>query len=249
MKQAQLSIKQHLPAIASILVGVIPIAILILYFNVPRKLIIGYGILSWIIGVGLFKMPIYHFIVVNLLHKRLSNVWLGISQGLISALSELGSALIFFQFVLPALTFPQLVGFGVAAGAVESIVLPFIGNPLSGTPLEKHTEDIEKKAASKSSIQWMGVIERVIALVIHVSSRGLIYVSMVNFLVLPGLIAIFTFAVVDGRGYYALLEKWEFDNVRVLSKFYVFLAIIALIQLSGFLFYYFSTSALPGIIP
>jgi hypothetical protein len=239
MNPMEFSIKKHLPAIASILVGIIPIVILILYFDVPRKLILGWGILSWIIGVALLKMPLYHLLVVKFLHKRLSNKWLGIIQGFVSAFSELGSAFIFFQFVLRDLSLPQLIGFGVAAGAVESIVLPFIGNPLSGTPLEKHTADMEQKTSSDLSMQWMGVIERVIAMVIHISSRGLIYVSMIKFSILPGLIAVLTFAAVDGRAYYALLEKWALDEIRVLRKFYLYLAIIAMIQLSSFLFFYY----------
>ena len=238
MKQIEFSIKKHFPTIASILVGVIPIVILIVYFDVPRKLIIGYGILSWIIGVGLFKMPIYHLVVVKFLHRRLSNKWLGITQGLVSAFSELGSAFIFFQFVLPDLSLPQLIGFGVAAGAVESIVLPFIGNPLSGTPPGKHIANMEQNISSNLSMHWMGVIERVIAMVIHISSRGLIYVCMIKSSLLPGLIAILTFAAIDGKGYYALLEKWSFDDIRVLRKFYLYMAIIALVQLSSFLFFY-----------
>jgi hypothetical protein len=239
MKQINISIKKHLPSVVSILAGVLPIVILIQYFDVPRKLILGWGILSWIIGVAILKMPIYHLLVVKVLHERLSNKWLGITQGLVSAFSELGSAFIFFQFVLPVLSLPQLIGFGVAAGAVESIVLTFIGNPLTGTPLEKHTADMEQKVSSNLSMQWMGVIERVIAMVIHISSRGLIYVSMIKFSLIPGLIAILTFAAVDGRGYYALLEKWAFDDIRVLRKFYVFLAIIALVQISSFILFYF----------
>jgi hypothetical protein len=239
MKQAEFSIIKHLPSVASILAGVIPIIILILYFDVPRKLILGWGILSWIIGVALLKMPLYHLLVVKFLHKRLSNKWLGIIQGLVSAFSELGSACIFFQFVLPNLSLPQLIGFGVAAGAVESIVLPFIGNPLTGTPLEKHTADMEQKISTGLSMQWMGLTERIIAMIIHVSSRGLIYISMTKFSILPGLIAILTFAAADGRGYYALLEKWAFDDIRVLRKFYFYLTIIALIQVSSFMLFYF----------
>ncbi|MDP1621887.1 MAG: hypothetical protein Q8M08_06070 [Bacteroidales bacterium] len=229
--------KKHLPSIASILAGVIPIVILIVYFDVPRKLIIGYGILSWIIGVGLFKMPVYHLVVVKFLHGRLSNKWLGITQGLVSAFSELGSALIFFHFVLTDLSLPQLIGFGLAAGAVESVILPFIGNPFTGTPLEKHTADMEQKMSLNLSMQWMGVLERLIAMVIHIASRGLIYVSMITFSLLPGIIAVVTFAAVDGRGYYALQEKWAFDNIKVLKKFYLFLAIIALLQSVSFLFF------------
>jgi len=184
-------------------------------------------------------MPLYHLLVVKFLHKRLSNKWLGFTQGFISAFSELGSAYIFFLFVVPFLTLPQLIGFGMAAGAVESIVLPFIGNPFIGTPLEKHSENMEQKISSNLSTQWMGVIERIIAMVIHISSRGLIYVRMITCSLLPGLTAILTFAAIDGTGYYALLEKWAFDDIRILRKLYLFLAITVFVQLSSFLFFYY----------
>lgn len=238
MGRSEFLIKKQLPTLVSILIGVIPIVILILYYDVPRKLIIGYGILSWITGVGLIKMPIYHFVVVKFLHKKLSHKWLGAVQGLVSAFSELGSAFIFFRFFLSELTLPQLIGFGVAAGAVESIVLPFVGNPLSGTPLEKHTGELEKKMDSNIKMQWMGVIERILALILHVFTRGLIYVSIITQAVFPGLIAIAAFGASDGRAYYALLEKWEFDNIKVLRKFYYYLTFIALILIISFFYYY-----------
>jgi hypothetical protein len=231
-------ISKHLPTIASLLVGAIPLVVLIQWFGVPRKLILGWGILSYIIGVGVFKMPMYHLIVVRVLHRRLSNVWLGISQGFGSAVSELGSAFLFFLFVVPELTLAQLIGFGAAAGAVEAIVLPFMGNPFEGTPLEGHSAEVEQRASLRSSVRWLGVLERVFALITHITARGLIYISIVAHSLVPGLIAIVTFAALDGRGYYAHLEKWAFDDVKVLRRFYAYFATVALIQLSSFLFFY-----------
>ncbi|MCX6135851.1 MAG: hypothetical protein NTU47_18765 [Ignavibacteriales bacterium] len=135
-------LQRLIPTLASIAVGIIPVIVLIYYFGVSRKLIIGWGVLSYVLGVAGFKMPSYHLFVVKVLHGRLSNTWLSASHGLVSAISELGTALLFFIFVVPKLTLVQLIGFALAAGAVEAIVLPFIENPLKGTPLEEHSSEV-----------------------------------------------------------------------------------------------------------
>jgi len=239
MKPSLTTITKHLPTVASVCVGVVPIYVLIHWFGVPRKLILGWGILSYLLGVAVFKMPLYHLVVVKMLHKKLSNEWLGISQGVGSAVSELGSALLFFLFVVPQLSLAELIGFGAAAGAVEAIVLPFMGNPFEGTPLERHSDEVIQRASQKSSLQWLGVLERGLAFITHIAARGLIYVSLVAETIVPALIAIITFAALDGRGYYAHLQQWAFDDVHVLRRFYVYFAVVALIQLSSFLLFYF----------
>lgn len=239
MNMDKISIKRQIPSIISVLLGILSISILILYFNVPRKLIIGWGILSWILGVALIKVPIYHLLIVRVLHPRLSHKWLGVFNGLVSAIAELGSALVFFYFVLPEnLTLPQLIGFGLAAGAVESIILPFMGNPLSGTPVKVHTENIFNKSQSDNRLNWMGLIERIIAYFIHIFSRGLVYISKVTGNLLPVIIAVIAFASADGKGYYDLLEKKDFTDIKILRKFYFYLIRIALILTLSFVFSY-----------
>lgn len=229
------SFQRQIPSIISILAGILAISILILYFHVPRKLIIGWGVLSWVLGVAVIKVPIYHLLIVRFLHPRLSNKWLGLINGLVSAMAELGSALIFFYFVLPEnLTLPQLIGFGLAAGAVESIILPFMGNPLAGTPVKEHTENISKKSQSDNRLNWMGLIERIIAYFFHIFSRGLVYISKVSGNILPLIIAVIAFASADGKGYYDLLEKRDFTDIKILGKFYFFLVIIAIILTLSF---------------
>jgi hypothetical protein len=232
-------VKRQVPSIISILVGILSISILILYFQVPKKLIIGWGILSWILGVAVIKVPIYQLLIVRFLHPKLSNKWLGIFNGLVSSMAELGSAFIFFYFVLPEnLTLPQIIGFGLAAGAVESIILPFMGNPLSGTPVMEHTENLSKKSQSDNRLNWMGLFERIIAYFIHIFSRGLVYISKVTGNLLPVIIAVIAFAFADGKGYYDLLEKRDFTDIKILGKFYFFLMIIALILTLSFVVSY-----------
>lgn len=224
----KISFKRQIPSVISVLVGILSISILILYFDVPRKLIIGWGILSWILGVAVIKVPIYHLLIVRFLHSKLSNKWLGIFNGLVSAIAELGSAFIFFYFVLPEnLTLPQIIGFGLAAGAVESFILPFMGNHLSGTPVAEHSEDILKKSQSDNRLNWMGLIERIIAYFIHIFSRGLVYISKVTGNFLPLLIAVIAFASADGKVYYDLLEKRDFTDIKELGRLHIYLLIIS----------------------
>jgi hypothetical protein len=175
-------------------------------------------------------MPLYHFVVVRVLHARLPNTWLGVSQGFVSAMSELGAAYLFFLFVVPSLTLPQLIGFGTAAGAVEAIMLPFIHTPLKGTPLEAHSSEVFQRSSADRLIPWMAVMERALALLAHVASRGLVYISFISGNIVPATLAVLTFASIDGRAYFAHLEKWPFDDIRVLTRIYRYIALVALGQ-------------------
>lgn len=217
---------KHLPTAASVAVGLLPVIILILWFDVPRK-VIGQGAMAYAVGAVGIKLPLYHLLVARVLHKKLSNRSLALSQGAISAFSELGAALGFFLFVVPELTFAELIGFGVAAGSVEAIILPFMKNPLEGTPLEAHAGETGRKASENMAVQWLGVVERVLASVIHTATRCLTYVSSFTGNPVPMVLALVGFASIDGRAYYAHLEKWQFDNTQVLTKFYRFLGVVA----------------------
>ena len=92
---------KNLATVASVAVGVIPAFVLIEWFGVSRKLIVGYGVLAYVLGVTVFKLPLYHLIVVRYLHGKLSNLQIALGQGFISAISELGAALLFFLYVVP----------------------------------------------------------------------------------------------------------------------------------------------------
>jgi hypothetical protein len=219
---------RYLPLVASVAIGILPIAVLILYFDVPRKLILGWGVLSYVIGVTAFKLPLYHFLVVKVLHPRLARRPLSAAQGFVSALSELGSAAWFMVVVVPDMTLAQLVGFGVAAAGVEAVVLPFMGNPFAGTPLEEHSRHIFDRPTNRRALEWMGVLERALVFMPHVSSRGLIYVSIASGSPYPAMIGIVLFAAIDGVGYFGHLSKWDFGEVHILTRFYAFLAIIGI---------------------
>lgn len=238
MKHLIKTLTKYLPNAASVAIGLIPILILVLWFDVSRK-IIGKGAIAYAAGTVALKLPFYHLVIVKFVHEKFSHKWIAIIQGFVSALSELGAALFFFIFVVKELTLTELIGFGIAAGSIEAIILPFMKNPLQGTPLEQHSDETIKKSEENQIVQWLGVIERILASIIHVASRGLVYLSYFTGNLFPIIFAVLGFASVDGRAYYAHLEKWAFDNVQVLIKFYRFLGTIAFTLTIFFLFFHY----------
>lgn len=84
----------------------------------------------------------------------------------------------------------------------------------------------------------MGVLERLLAYLPHIGVRGLVYVGVVTKNVLPILLAVVTFAAIDGRAYYAHLQKWAFDDPRVLGKFYLYFGAVGCLQMICFLLFY-----------
>ncbi len=238
MKQLTKTLTKYFPNAASVAIGLIPILILVLWFDVSRK-IIGKGAIAYAVGTVALKLPLYHLVVVKFVHQKFSHKWIAVIQGIVSAFSELGAALFFFIFVVKELTFAELIGFGVAAGSIEAIILPFMKNPLEGTPLQQHSDETIKKSEENQVVQWMGVLERILASIVHIASRGLVYISYVTGNIVPIIIGLSGFALIDGRAYFAHLEKWAFDDVRVLSKFYLFLGMVALSLTTLFLFFYY----------
>lgn len=232
------SFAKYLPSLVSIAFGILPILVMILWCGVSRK-VIGKGALAYAAGAVGLKLPLYHLLVVKVLHRKLSNTSLAVSQGVVSSLSELGATLCFFFFVTPQLTLGELIGFGMAAGSIEAIILPFMKNPLQGTPLEEHSEEVIQRSSQNLSLEWWGVVERMLATLIHITTRGLVYISYSTGNLVPGFLAFAGFASIDGRAYYAHLQKWRFDDIRVLLRFYRYLGTTAILLTLVFVSLYY----------
>lgn len=222
---------------ASLLVGIVPIWVLETWFAVPRKITVGYGVIAYVIGTTALKLPLHHFVIERILRPRLATSSLAIAHGALSAASELGPAAAFFVYVVPNLTWWQLVGFGVGAGAVEAIMLPFLANPLKGTRLEQHANDVFRRSASNSVVQWLSVLERIWAMLLQVSTRGLVGLSVYSGNPFPACLAIAGFAAVDGTAYYGHLRKWPFDSPQLLARVHLFLGVAAGVMTALFLWW------------
>jgi hypothetical protein len=222
---------------ASLAVGILPIWALESQFDVPRKIIVGYGFLAYIVGVTFIKMPLYHFVVERVLRPRLSNPALAGTQGVISGVSELSAAAAFYIYVIPEPSYWQLVGFGVGAGAVEAIMLPFISNPFKGSSLGDHADEVFRASSTDRAVQWLSVVERIWAMLLQVSTRGLVYLSVASHNPVPACVALAGFSVVDGSAYYWHLQKWRFDSLPVLARIHTFLGLIACMLTAAFLWW------------
>lgn len=217
----------YLTTAASIAVGIVPIWVLETRFDVPRKITVGYGILAYVIGTTLLKLPLHHFVVERLLRPRLGPRVLAAAHGVLSAVSELAPAAAFFAYVVPGLTWWRLVGFGVGAGATEAIMLPFISNPFKGTSLGDHAETVFRASATSSVVQWLSVLERIWAMLLQVSTRGLVGLAMFTADPIPACVAVLGFGAVDGTAYYWHLRKWRFDALPVLARVHLLIGVAA----------------------
>jgi hypothetical protein len=227
----------YITAAASILIGVVPILLLERWWGVPRKLTVGFGVIAWVISVLVVKMPLYQVGTHRAVTRGADHRKVSIAHGFLSGFSELGIAAVFFLFVLDRLTLPQLIGFGAGAGMAEAVMLPFIRNPFKGSVLEEHAEETFTRAANDARVQWFSVLERVWATLLHVSSRGLVYVTVLTGNPVPAGMALAGFASVDGVAFYAHLQKWRFDEVPVLARIHVILGVVAAALTAAFLFF------------
>ena len=224
--------------VAVFLVAIIPIFYLVKVRNINDD-IIAYGAASWIIAV-LLKTLIYQFLIKKYLHKKLSIKWVSAINGLNSGLFELGSSLIFFYF-MAELSFLEVISFGVGVGSVEAAIIALGGNLLKGTELEPASEKLSlelSKRSNNSIINWeivLSILERVSASVIHVATRGLLYIFYINFNLLSILIALMTFILADGIVGYQLIFTEKIAEFKILIRFYAFLILLAIIDILVFL--------------
>lgn len=197
--------------------------------------IIGYGALSYALGAVGFKGLLYSGLVVPVLHKHLAPLWLAGAQGVVSAISELGAAALFFWLVIPELSFPELIGFGATAGIVEALFIPLMSiggiNLLSGTPVERiGTEQWHDLGATPLAVMAFPLVERGLTMGLHTSSRALVYAAMVLSDVGPALLAVSLFAAVDAAAYYALLKRLKVLRFVIAIRFYTLVALSAGVQ-------------------
>jgi hypothetical protein len=206
--------------------------------GVPFKCFI-YGSGSWGFGCVL-KLALYQGVVRRLRHDPSHIMGTSALNGLVSGVTELGLALVFFAF-LPVLSFWEVVAFGVGIGTIEAFVVGTTSNPLKGTALEKSADELAATVARLSGGRHfvygylLPFTERLIAAVIHVGTRGLVYVGYLSSNPWPFLMAMAAFFLADGIIGYRLIHQERLSELRVLNRTYVGLSIIAVLVLAAFL--------------
>lgn len=217
----------YVTSAASIAVGIIPIVVLERWFGVPRKVSVGFGVVVWVAAVAA-KAVIHHLLVDRAVRRGTDHRTAAVILGVLSASAELGMAAAFLVFVWHPPTLAQLIGFGAGAGMAEAVMLPFISNPFKGSTLEAHSQEVFSRSAGDRLIQWLKVLERIWATLLQVSSRALVYLTVVSANPVPAVVAICGFACVDGMAYYGLLQKWRFDQRLTLMRVHACVGAIAM---------------------
>ena len=205
--------KKNIDYVVNVILLILAILPLI-YFNqvesVPIKIfILGTG--SWGFG-NIFKVLAHQIITVRLHNKNKSVLLTSISNGLLSGFFELFAAYLLILLTINKFeyNYNAIICFGLAIGSFEIIVAVWKGASLfKGTTLEKSIGKLEEYLETLHGIKYfffnmiLPIIERVIATFIHISTRGLVFITIITGNVLPFIIALIVFVIADGiLGYY-----------------------------------------------
>lgn len=209
-----------------------------------------FGAGSWWLGCVL-KLAFYHGVIRRLRHDSASIVAVSALNGLVSGLAELGVALGIFVF-LPALSLWEVIAFGVGIGTIEAFLVSTTSTSdlLKGTQLQKAAGDLDTMIEGLSGHLriWYSYlfpsVERLIAVIIHVGTRGLVYVAYDRSDLLPFFVALTAFVLSDGIIGYRLLFQGKLKAPSTLVKTYLALGVIAVVVLAVFLAYWRD----PGVV-
>ena len=216
-------------------VALIPLVYFNQVKNVPVKaFILGTG--SW--GIGLiFKMISHQLIVKKLQFKNISPLIYSSVNGFLSGFFELSAAYLIIilmkdKFVF---NFDAIISFGLAIGSLETIIVVFSKDNglLKGTAIEKHSEKLVEYLKTTQGADYyifnllFPVIERINAAFIHISTRGLVFLTIITGNIYPILIALFVFIIADGVlvFYYYVMDKLL--TKTGLIKFFIYITILS----------------------
>ena len=217
--------------IALLSLAIIPATVLVRNPAVPWYLIF-LGAVTWGIAVAL-KRPL-----AVQLKKLLGNcrrMYIAASQGLLSAVLELGCAALYLWRMKDA-DINSVLAFGVGAGAAEILYVVVVGSLAKRDPAR---EAAWAGAARKSlCVRYQVPIERCFALIGHVGSRGLVYVGL--HVGMPGgsillLAALVFFTLIDGVATYGHLSGWDWFDPAQCRYVHGFFATVSLLELVLFL--------------
>jgi hypothetical protein len=178
--------------------------------------------LSWIVAVSL-KFGVFYLSRKWL--RTLSPLLSSNLTGLLSGITELGTSLFCYVIVFNRLELIDILGFGAGAAAAEILLIAGAGLLALG---------LDSQKADSSPLAYASFVERLVASLIHIASRALLYLGVTRSPVF-GLIALLGFSITDGSADYLQRLGWKFDNLRELTRYYLFIFIIAIALLATFL--------------
>lgn len=188
---------------------------------------IFYGFLVWISSVGIKIVLAWQG---NLLLSKSGLLAKAITNGIISAVSELGLAALALIFIgTTNVDIPDIMLYAVSAGVTELLVISIYGM------FEKREPETVKKWEISAKHCFLArnlfPIERMVALIGHIGSRGLVGIAIIKGYLWPITVALITFSTTDGLANYGVLKNWDWFNGTILKNFLLATGSLALIEL------------------
>ena len=196
----------------------------------------GSGAAIWAVAFVL-KRPAARWLNLIFSHRDAYFSW-ALSQGLLSALLELGTAAAYLQGLKNA-SLSSVFAFGLGAGSAEVIYVLGLGSFTKADPDALATWT--QAAAHSLCVRYQVPIERTFALIGHVGSRGILYVGLHRSFPAQGLLligAVALFALVDGVAYYGHLRGWNWSDPSLCAKSQGFFAFLSVVELAIFLIFF-----------
>ncbi len=215
-------------------VAVLPLFWLNRFEGVPfRVFILGTG--SW--GIGVMLKMIFHPLVIVPLQKRGTGVLpLSLANGVISGIFELSASAVILLLMKEKVVFDlqAVVAFGTAIGSMEALVVVFSSGDrlLEGTVLEEQARQVNNMLQNLRGRDryvynlFYPVLERVLAIFLHISTRGMVFVSLLTRDPLPFLAALIIFLTADGFLGTRYFLEGRLSTPKGIRLFYLYMGLL-----------------------
>jgi hypothetical protein len=210
-------------------VTIVPIIYLVTQYKIPFSWFL-LGAAAWGLGISIkgsgWSLP------PLILEERLERIsaWNTVvaagCAGLWSGVAELSTTALVLHFYRPQ-SFLELLAFGLGVGTIEVAFILLFPDPLQ--------QERVRKRFLRALVLW-SVLERVYATAFHITTRFLIYLSLIYTDPVPALIAIAGFTLLDGTAHYGELQKWDWTDCTLgLFHAWGIMVTVAMIWLSWIL--------------
>lgn len=192
------------------------IPLLLLVFDKVDRGWFFIGPATWLLALMIKAGPFFISFYFPGVGKKWTTIYIkSIGEGLLSAFAELGLTIAFFLIYRDDLTMYKAISFGLGIGFAEVLFIAF----LIGEEIESLKKEIQA-ASNKKFLLGYQLLERMLALSIHVFSRGIIALTILKDLSAWYMVLSFIlFAFIDGWGGY-IAARWDLKKNEVLKKTY-----------------------------
>jgi len=215
---------------AAVLGLLLPVTLVALFH--ASVTLLAYGAAMWTLGQAV--KIVAHLAAAAALGRKVPPAGWAALSGVLSAVSELACAAVFLILFFPSISAGSLIGFGVGASSMEIVYL--LAARVRRLALRRRTPNSTRAPATIRSpwIPYAFVIERLTALLMHVGSRCLAYVSLSEHLPWAGVWAVTSFALVDGLAMYGRVRRWNWYDPHTCRRFYGFVLAAGVSDLAVF---------------